>query len=182
MGDETPSILQRIDNAVRGVANGLTFGLADNLAAKGDAILGSGNYTDNLKAERQRDATAGLEYTAGVVVGAALPSARLMEVGMLWKEGVSVAVKEKVALADWDVMFEKKFGGNVSAAMGEAIEKKEHLAALEASTKTLIDRTILGIGGAITGGSVAVNMTEVSGVTPASTPSTSAAREPSRDR
>jgi hypothetical protein len=182
MADETPSLLKRIDNAVRGVANGLTFGLADNLAAKADATLGSGSYAENLKTERQTDAAAGPEYTAGLVVGAALPSARLMEAGMLWKQGVEVVVSQKKAVADFDVLWAKEFGGNVSTALGKSIEQKEHLSAVEQGTKALIDRTILGTGAAVTGGSVAVNMHDVSGVRPLATPQDTAGTEHEANR
>lgn len=48
------SPLQYVDDVVRSIANGVTFGWADELAAKGNELIGSGSYGDNLKAEKAR--------------------------------------------------------------------------------------------------------------------------------
>lgn len=50
-----PSTLQLVDDFVRRVANGATFGFADKLAAKADEITGrAGNYDENIAKERAR--------------------------------------------------------------------------------------------------------------------------------
>lgn len=49
-------VLGYVDDAVRAVANGVTFGWADELAARGDAMLGRGTYDENLKRESARTA------------------------------------------------------------------------------------------------------------------------------
>jgi hypothetical protein len=49
-------VLGYVDDAVRSVANGLTFGYMDELAAKADEITGrAGTYEQNLANERARD-------------------------------------------------------------------------------------------------------------------------------
>lgn len=50
-------VLNYIDDAVRSIASGVTFGYADELAAKMDQITGrGGSYDENLKKEQARDA------------------------------------------------------------------------------------------------------------------------------
>ena len=50
-----PSTFQLVDDFVRRVANGATFGFADKLAAKGDEITGrAGTYEENIAKERAR--------------------------------------------------------------------------------------------------------------------------------
>jgi len=50
-----PSTLQLVDDFVRRVANGATFGFADKLAAKADEITGrAGSYDENIAKERAR--------------------------------------------------------------------------------------------------------------------------------
>lgn len=43
------------DDVVRSLASGATFGFADELAAKGNELIGSGSYGENVKKERERD-------------------------------------------------------------------------------------------------------------------------------
>lgn len=65
--------LVAMDDIVRAMANGATFGYADKIAAKGNELMGSGTYDENLKAERQagKDAAdrAGWADTAAKAVG-----------------------------------------------------------------------------------------------------------------
>lgn len=49
-------VLKYIDDAVRSLASGATFGFADELAAGANALLGIGDYETNLAAEQARDA------------------------------------------------------------------------------------------------------------------------------
>ncbi|EJW11244.1 hypothetical protein A33M_3322 [Rhodovulum sp. PH10] len=51
---QSKGALGYVDDAVRAVANGVTFGWADELAAKADAVLGRGSYGENLKREKAR--------------------------------------------------------------------------------------------------------------------------------
>jgi len=52
---KSKGVLNYIDDAVRSIANGVTFGFADEIAAKGNELIGRGNYEDNVKQERARD-------------------------------------------------------------------------------------------------------------------------------
>lgn len=49
-------VFKTIDNVVRSVASGVTFGWADEFAAKMNEAIGSGSYEENVKQERARDA------------------------------------------------------------------------------------------------------------------------------
>lgn len=51
--------LVAVDDVVRKIANGATFGFADKLAAKGDEALGRGDYNELLKKQRLLSADAG---------------------------------------------------------------------------------------------------------------------------
>jgi hypothetical protein len=53
---QSKGALGYVDDAVRSIANGVTFGWADELAAKGNQLLGRGGYEQNLAQERARDA------------------------------------------------------------------------------------------------------------------------------
>lgn len=48
-------LLGMVDDVVRSLASGITFGYADELAAKAGSLFGSGTYEDNLRQERARD-------------------------------------------------------------------------------------------------------------------------------
>lgn len=52
---QSKGVLGYVDDAVRSVANGLTFGYADELAAKGNELIGRGDYASNIAQERARD-------------------------------------------------------------------------------------------------------------------------------
>ena len=85
------SIFQKIDSAVRGMADTATFGLADELAAKADELRGLGTYEENLKKQRQRDVEGGLPMLAGQVAGAFMsPAAGAISKGM---QAVAPALK-----------------------------------------------------------------------------------------
>lgn len=78
--EEPKSWLRTIDDAVRGVADTLTFGYADEIAAKMDQLTGGGqsgktNYEEALAAQRQRDKEGGGARIAGQVAGALVPGA-----------------------------------------------------------------------------------------------------------
>ncbi len=73
---EERGLMRRVDDAVRGTADMLTFGLADEFAAKMGDLTGiggqAGNYDANLAAQRERDASGGAERVAGQLVGAVM--------------------------------------------------------------------------------------------------------------
>lgn len=78
--EDNRSVLRRVDDFVRGVADTVTFGYADELAAKLDSLVGGGQsgkktYEEAVKAQRQRDAEGGAERTVGQLTGAFMPGA-----------------------------------------------------------------------------------------------------------
>jgi hypothetical protein len=48
-------VLDYADDAIRSVASGVTFGFADEIAAKMDELIGRGTYQENVERERARD-------------------------------------------------------------------------------------------------------------------------------
>jgi hypothetical protein len=77
---EGRGFFRRVDDAVRGVADAATFGFSDEIAAGLGSLTGiggeSGQFDQNLAAQRQRDATGGLERFGGQLAGAvAMPGA-----------------------------------------------------------------------------------------------------------
>jgi hypothetical protein len=69
---KSKGVLDYIDDAVRSIASGVTFGYADELAAKMDEVTGrGGTYGENLKKEHARDAQIpGAIKIPGEVAGA----------------------------------------------------------------------------------------------------------------
>lgn len=57
------SVMQSVDDRARWLANFVTLGFADKLAAKADEALGSGTYQQNLAKERMRSASAETDVT-----------------------------------------------------------------------------------------------------------------------
>lgn len=56
--EESKGVLGYVDDAVRSVASGMTFGFADEFAAKMSELTGiGGSYGENLKKEQKRDAS-----------------------------------------------------------------------------------------------------------------------------
>jgi hypothetical protein len=53
---QSKGVLGYIDDAVRSLASGATFGYADEIAAKANELVGSGTYESNIAKERARDA------------------------------------------------------------------------------------------------------------------------------
>lgn len=67
--------LRVVDDAVRGAADTLTFGFADEIAAKMDQLTGrTKSYEQGLKEQRARDAEGGTARLVGQVGGALLPT------------------------------------------------------------------------------------------------------------
>ena len=78
--DEPRSVMRRVDDFVRGIADTVTFGYADEFAAKMDALVGGGQsgkktYDAAVKDQRERDTQGGYERVAGQVTGAFVPGA-----------------------------------------------------------------------------------------------------------
>lgn len=77
---DSRGIFRRVDDAVRGAADMLTFGLSDEISAGLGSLTGvggeQGNYDANLAAQRERDSQGGMERFGGQIAGAlVLPGA-----------------------------------------------------------------------------------------------------------
>lgn len=146
MLDRKSSIFKRIDNFVRGVANGLTFGAADYIAAVADTWTKDHSFRSNLRNQLQQtqDAqSAGSEYLAGEVIGAVV-------------DGTAVGVKMAAAGLDLmrlDIKSSRLFRelGGISARE----ESKRHLEHRLAGQSWLTASTLTGIG--VAGSSVEAN-------------------------
>lgn len=83
------------DDFVRGTADMLTFGLADEFAAKAGDLTGiggeAGNYEQNLADQRQRDSEGGIPRFVGQLAGAvAMPGAAAKSVGGAALQGAAL--------------------------------------------------------------------------------------------
>ncbi len=71
---EGRGIFRRVDDAVRGAADMLTFGMSDEISAGLGSLTGiggqQGGYDANLAAQRERDSQGGVERFGGQVAGA----------------------------------------------------------------------------------------------------------------
>jgi hypothetical protein len=82
------TILGTANAIVRGIANGVTLGLADKAEAATEASLGRGSYDDRLKVEDATDRAGGSVYNASVVVGAVLPLAKFLKAAQVAKAAI----------------------------------------------------------------------------------------------
>lgn len=92
---EERGVFRRIDDAVRGTADMLTFGLSDEISAGLGAMTGvggqAGNYDANLAAQRERDASGGAERFAGQLAGAlVMPGGSASTVGRAAASGAGM--------------------------------------------------------------------------------------------
>jgi hypothetical protein len=72
---QSKGVLGYIDDAVRSIASGVTFGYADEIAAKADELTGRGkDYETNLAAERARDKQIPLAIKLPGEIGGAVAS------------------------------------------------------------------------------------------------------------
>lgn len=88
-------VLRRVDDAVRGAADMLTFGFADEISAGLGSLTGiggeRGNYDANVTDQRQRDTEGGWERFGGQVVGAlAIPGAAARSVPQAVGQGMAI--------------------------------------------------------------------------------------------
>lgn len=77
--DAPKGVMRQVDDFVRGAADTLTFGYADEIAAKLDSLVGGGqsgktNYEEALKSQRGRDKEGGYERLAGQLAGGLAPA------------------------------------------------------------------------------------------------------------
>lgn len=72
-GPAKGSLLRTVDDFVRGAADTVTFGFADEIAGGLNSLFSGKSYADSVAAERARDAEGGTARTVGQVSGAILP-------------------------------------------------------------------------------------------------------------
>ena len=116
-------VARELDTDVRTLAEGATFGFADEIAAAGSAALGQGTYEENLAAEQARDAAIEPgRRIAGNVAGAvaSLPLLPLKGAGMLRAAGEGAALSG-VAGAGFAKPGERLKGAATGATIGAVI-------------------------------------------------------------
>jgi hypothetical protein len=80
LADKDQSIIERIDNFARGVANGLTLGAADYVAGAVNALFTGNGLRDSVKAELKRTQDDHDDSIAGEFVGAAIGAGKIASV------------------------------------------------------------------------------------------------------
>jgi len=78
-------VLGYIDDAVRGLASGATFGWADEFSAKMNELLGSGTYEENVKQERARNEQAPLAIKVPAEIAGAVGTTVLVAPLAAWR-------------------------------------------------------------------------------------------------
>jgi muramidase (phage lysozyme) len=95
--DEVKGLGRKADDLVRGAADMFTFGYADELAAKADALVGrnsvlnqsgGANYEEALKEQRQRDSEGGVARLIGQVGAGVTPVAAVVRAPAAASRGV----------------------------------------------------------------------------------------------
>lgn len=123
---EERGLFRRIDDGVRGVADMMTFGFADEIAAKANELTGlGGGYDENLVNERARDATGGAERFAGQLAGAVMiPGGSARSVGGAALQGGIMGGAYGFGSGEGDVnnrMMNAAVGGALGGAAGGAV-------------------------------------------------------------
>lgn len=84
--DDLKTVAGNADAMVRGAADTLSFGFADEIAAGGDTLVKGGGYEENLAAQRARDAqdaeTKSAQRLSGQIVGGVTQGAALAKNGL----------------------------------------------------------------------------------------------------
>lgn len=81
---KTKGALNYVDDAMRSIASGITFGWADEFAAKMDETLGRGTYANNLQKEQSRDAQIPITIKLpGEIAGAVGTTALVAPLGVV---------------------------------------------------------------------------------------------------
>lgn len=127
--EEERGFFRRVDDAVRGTADMLTFGLADEISAGLGAATGiggeAGDYEANLAAQRERDASGGAERFAGQLAGALiLPGGSASTVGRAAASGAGMGAAYGFGSGEGgftDRLTNAAVGGATGGAVGGAV-------------------------------------------------------------
>lgn len=121
-----------VDDAVRSLASGATFGFMDEIAAKGDELIGRGSYAENVAKERARDEQ--------IPTAIALPGQVVGAVGSTLLAGPALAATKAVQaipqLARWAGL------GGIEGALSGAGNAVEGERAAGAGTGALIGAAV----------------------------------------
>lgn len=143
--EPSKSIFRRVDDAVRGAADTMTFGLADEIAAKMGSLTGvggeAGNYDANLAAQRERDAQGGPERFAGQVAGAfVLPGGGAKTLTGAAASGAAQGAAYGFGSGEGGVAERAKSaveGGAVGAGIGVGVRKLANILGSRAAAKAI---------------------------------------------
>lgn len=148
-GGTVAGAARELDKDVRAVAEGATFGFADEIAAGASAALGHGTYEENLAAEQARDQViAPSRRVAGNVAGAVatLPLLPLKGAGMLRAAGEGAALSG-LAGAGFAKPGERLKGAATGATIGAAIPPAlQGMARVAAPTVSKAVQTVRDMG------------------------------------
>lgn len=142
---EGRGLFRRVDDAVRGAADMMTFGLSDEISAGLGSLTGlggkQGDYDANLEAQRERDSQGGAERFGGQVAGAlVLPGAAAKTITQAAKQGAAVgaaygygsgegSIAKRIENAGW--------GAAVGGAAGGVLKAGANAIGNRAAAKTI---------------------------------------------
>jgi hypothetical protein len=143
--EESRGLFRRVDDFVRGGADMLTFGLADEFSAKMGDVTGiggeAGAYDKNLAAQRQRDSQGGVERLAGQLAGAvAIPGAAARTVGGAALQGAAMGGAYGFGSGEGDATERAKsaaLGAATGGAVGGAVRGVTNAIANRAARATI---------------------------------------------
>src|SRR6185503_1546269 len=148
-------VFARVDDAVRSIASGITFGWADEFAAKMDEMLGRGTYAENLSKEQARDAQIPVSISLpGEVAGAVGSSVLLVPVGVLRALAATGGKLQQAARFGALGAAEGAVAGAGGAKPGERLEGAAKGAAIGAGVGAVaptVVNAVVGTGRAIRG-------------------------------
>lgn len=145
--DNERGLFRRVDDAVRGVADMATFGLADEISAGLGSLTGiggrAGEYAANLDAQRARDREGGWERVVGQVAGAftsPLAAARTTLGAMAQGAAMGGAYGFGSGDGQWDDRLRSAaIGGAIGGAAGGVVHKAANALSTRAARKAIPD-------------------------------------------
>ena len=142
---ENRGLLRRVDDAVRGAADMMTFGFADEIAAGAGALTGiggsAGDYAGNIEAQRQRDSEGGAERFVGQIAGAVtMPGKLATSIPKAVRQGAATGAAYGFGSGDGDVrdrVDSAKWGAFAGGAAGGALRVVANKIGNAAAGKTI---------------------------------------------
>ena len=142
---ENRGLLRRVDDAVRGAADMMTFGFADEIAAGAGALTGiggsAGDYAGNIEAQRQRDSEGGAERFVGQIAGAVtMPGKLATSIPKAVRQGAATGAAYGFGSGDgdvWDRVDSAEWGAVAGGAAGGALRGVANKIGNAAAGKTI---------------------------------------------